>query len=160
MLEGVSGVVRGFRLLLAALGAYTTLQAVISESVVVAINTAGVVGLGGLVIGGMVYFGDVPPKEDVAARVQHLKVTLITLVVVTAITGLVFLAGRPLDEDESAFSFLTLVGVLVLLFYAYVASLGAETFLKEPRKRCPDCANEVLAAARKCQHCGHRFVDA
>jgi hypothetical protein len=27
----------------------------------------------------------------------------------------------------------------------------------EPTKRCPDCAEEVLAAARVCKHCGARF---
>jgi uncharacterized protein UPF0547 len=27
----------------------------------------------------------------------------------------------------------------------------------EPRRRCPDCAEEVLAAARVCKHCGYRF---
>lgn len=157
MLEGVSGVVRGFQLLLGAFGVYTTLQAVINESVVVAINTAGVVGLGGLVVGAMVYFNDLPPKENVAARTQHLKVTLITIAVITAVAGLLFLAGRPLDESERAFSILTVVGIAVLLFYAYMASTGAEVLLKEPRRRCPECANEVLAAARKCQHCGYRF---
>jgi hypothetical protein len=27
----------------------------------------------------------------------------------------------------------------------------------EDHKRCPDCAELVLAAARKCRHCGYRF---
>jgi len=29
--------------------------------------------------------------------------------------------------------------------------------VKAPGKKCPDCANEVLLEARKCQHCGYRF---
>lgn len=29
----------------------------------------------------------------------------------------------------------------------------------DPTKRCPDCAETVLAAARVCKHCGHRFED-
>lgn len=30
----------------------------------------------------------------------------------------------------------------------------------EPTKRCPDCAETVLAAANVCRYCGHRFADA
>jgi len=30
----------------------------------------------------------------------------------------------------------------------------------EPTKRCPDCAEEILAAARVCKHCGARFGEA
>jgi hypothetical protein len=31
------------------------------------------------------------------------------------------------------------------------------TTVAEPTKRCPDCAETVLAAARVCKHCHHRF---
>lgn len=34
---------------------------------------------------------------------------------------------------------------------------GGEPTGPDPRKRCPDCAEEVLAAARVCKHCGFRF---
>jgi hypothetical protein len=34
---------------------------------------------------------------------------------------------------------------------------GGEPTGPEPTKRCPDCAEEVLAAARVCKHCGYRF---
>jgi hypothetical protein len=30
----------------------------------------------------------------------------------------------------------------------------------EPQKRCPDCAETVLAAARVCKHCGYEFFPA
>lgn len=30
----------------------------------------------------------------------------------------------------------------------------------EEYKRCPDCAEQVLAAARKCRYCGYRFARA
>lgn len=26
-----------------------------------------------------------------------------------------------------------------------------------PSKKCPDCAEQVLAEAKKCKHCGHDF---
>lgn len=35
-----------------------------------------------------------------------------------------------------------------------VAGDDADT---EPRKRCPDCAETVLAGARVCRYCGHQF---
>jgi hypothetical protein len=28
----------------------------------------------------------------------------------------------------------------------------------EPTKKCPDCAETVLAEARVCKHCGYRFT--
>ncbi|MDF1626999.1 MAG: zinc ribbon domain-containing protein [Parvibaculaceae bacterium] len=30
----------------------------------------------------------------------------------------------------------------------------------EPTKRCPDCAESILEAAKKCRHCGHLFESA
>jgi hypothetical protein len=42
--------------------------------------------------------------------------------------------------------------LLVAIFLSYVAS-GA----RQPRKRCPQCAENVLAAAQVCKHCGYRF---
>lgn len=28
-----------------------------------------------------------------------------------------------------------------------------------PSKKCPDCAERVLAEAKKCKHCGHNFSE-
>lgn len=36
----------------------------------------------------------------------------------------------------------------------------APVAVDEPTMRCPECAETVLAAARVCKHCGHRFADA
>lgn len=36
-------------------------------------------------------------------------------------------------------------------------SLGAVAVAHEPSKRCPDCAETILADARKCRFCGYSF---
>jgi hypothetical protein len=65
--------------------------------------------------------------------------------------------GRPLDEDERAFNILTILGGISLVIGALILSPLAKRILEPPRKICPDCANSVLAAARKCQYCNYRF---
>lgn len=51
----VKGAVGAARLLLGVVGGITTISGLINDSVVTALNTIGVVGLGALVVGGMVY---------------------------------------------------------------------------------------------------------
>ena len=55
----------------------------------------------------------------------------------------------------------TFIGIAVLVFYAFTAAVGWKRLARPEaaRKTCPDCANSVLAAARKRQHCGYRFSD-
>jgi hypothetical protein len=38
-----------------------------------------------------------------------------------------------------------------------VALHGERVSTAEPTKRCPACAEEILAAARKCKHCGEQL---
>ncbi len=52
------------------------------------------------------------------------------MAVVTAVMGAAFLLGRPLDEGERAFGLLTAIGIAVALFFAYLASVGAELMMK------------------------------
>jgi hypothetical protein len=148
-------VVGGFRLLLGGFGLISTVSGLISKSTVVALNTVGVVGMGALIIGGIVYFGD---TED---PVSNLKFTLITMAIVTAIMGVAFLAGRPLDEGEKQFGVLTIIGIAVALFFAYMASVGADMLMKSKlaqQTTRPD--NETTASATTpevlvpCPHCG------
>ena len=41
---------------------------------------------------------------------------------------------------------------IVGVFLSYVA-VGA----RRPRKRCPQCSEDVMEQARVCKHCGHTF---
>jgi hypothetical protein len=55
-------------------------------------------------------------------------------------------------------------GLIAAIGGAWLAGLGAASAgsaLKTRRtKNCPDCAETVLAEARVCKHCGHRFSEA
>lgn len=155
MFEGLNGIVRGFRLLVGALGLVTMAVGLMNQSTVVALNTIGVVGLAGLVIGGGTYF-----SSDGGDQLSRARTTLIAMVITTAISTLLFVFGRPFDENEKQFGLLSFVGAAALAFYAYVAAAGWHHFVQATApqtKQCPDCAQQVLAAARKCQHCGYRF---
>jgi hypothetical protein len=158
---GVTGLVGGVRLLLGAIGLISTISGLINDSVVAALNTAGVIGLPALVICGWpvlaMLFGGQHSNHDPESS---FKTALITSLVVTAIAAVAFLAGRPMDENELQFGLLTIMGIAVTLMFAVLASAGWKYALKgrqPPQKTCPDCANTVLTAARKCQYCGYRF---
>jgi Superinfection immunity protein len=57
----------------------------------------------------------------------------------------------------------SLIGWVIALIWAVSGPRGdgptASTALPQLTKRCPACAEEVLAAARKCKHCGEIFDD-
>ena len=52
----------------------------------------------------------------------------------------------------------SLIGWVVGLVWACSGPRGVDPYvarmINEPTKRCPACAEEILAAARKCKHCG------
>lgn len=160
MSSSISGLVTGMRALFAAVGVFTTIAGLATQSTVVALNSAGVIGLAGLVIGGIFYFSmrdDIDKPED---QIQRVKVTLIILAIVTPLSAfLFFVVGEGLREEESGVNLLTIMGLATLLFYAFIASIGWKLILPQVQdtKACPDCANQVLQAARKCQFCGYRF---
>jgi hypothetical protein len=144
------------RLLLGGVGVITTIAGLVNTSTVAALNTAGVIGVGALVIGGGVYLSGNDGVNTPEQRSAHARTTLFVMLGVSAVFGLLLLIGRPLDEDEKAAGLLTVIGCAYLFFCAFLAVSAGPLFGPE-HKTCPDCANNVLAAARKCQHCGYRF---
>lgn len=65
------------------------------------------------------------------------------------------------DENVGQFNLLALIGMafVVGLFFVGVGLYRAyEGESRAAMKQCPDCANHVLAPARKCQFCGYHFV--
>lgn len=63
-------------------------------------------------------------------------------------------------ENMGGPNVLSLMG-LAFIGIAFVVGVGLyhdwQKSQLPPMKRCPDCANEVLAAANVCQHCSYRF---
>lgn len=134
------------------LGLVSTVTGLASASMVAALNTLGVLGFGTFFVGLIawsVYDGR-PDNERIKAAATA---TLIGAVVVAV---LYFVIGRPLDESERQFNILSFMGIATLLGGAFVVASVNRTF-QPAKKTCPECANEVLAAARRCQYCGHRF---
>lgn len=140
--------------LLGAVGVVTTISGLISHSTIVALNTAGVIGVGSLVFGGGAFLSG--PKSTPDERATTARNALLTMVVASVVCGAVFLSGRGLDEKESQANVLTVIGAANILFCAFLA-VSARSLLESDTKGCPDCANRVLSAARKCQYCGYRF---
>jgi hypothetical protein len=139
----------GAGLLYSALGAVGLITGLATNSMIAALNTIGIVGIGVLFIGwGANEFNDGKPP---AARVK--AVLTATAVGGGAFVVLWFLFARPLDAEEQQFGFLSFLGLAVLLIGATAIAYGKQLF-EPPKKTCPHCANQVLAAAKVCQHCG------
>lgn len=135
------------------IGAITTVAGIWSESLVVALNTVGVIGFGSaFVVAGMWSGID---------TVQGVRQTAIAVGVTAVVISVLFFGfGRPLDEEESKFNLLTFMGIGSILAIAVLATMAwrvIQTAAEPSKKKCPDCANTVLAEARKCQYCAHVF---
>ena len=140
---------------LATVSAVVLIQSLITSSVIIALNTIGVISLGSLVIGGSVFaatWGD--------DHLGSIRATAWTVAAVTGLSALLFITGRPLEGNEREANFLTLLGVVALLAGATLVTLAWREIqgAANPGKKCPDCANTVLGEARKCQYCGYRWA--
>ncbi|WP_375430699.1 zinc ribbon domain-containing protein [uncultured Friedmanniella sp.] len=154
-MKELSGLIGGIRLAYGVVGVVTTLAALATNRSIAVLNTMGVAGVVMLVVGGSVWQGS--SAADDYSRVRN---TAIAMSAAGAIAGLLMFFGRPLDENEKAFGLLTFIGVVNVIAYASLLSLGLAHLKKRAgpaKKVCPECANEVLAAARKCQFCQYRF---
>lgn len=139
----------------AIIGGISTVAGFVNASAVTAVNMLGVLSVATLVFGGIAF----SEGRDMSEKVRH----ACWATAVSGIIGfLIFLAGRGLDESERQVNVLTVMGLANLLFMGTLVVLAFQHLTGEaasPRKTCPDCANTVLAAARKCQHCGYRFAE-
>jgi len=138
----------------AIIGGISTVAGLANASAVAALNTLGVLSVFTLVFGGTAF----STGSDMAEKVRY----ACWATSVSGIIGfLIFLAGRGLDESERQVNVLTVMGVANVLFMGTLVVLAYQQLTggaATNSKTCPDCANTVLAAARKCQHCGYRFA--
>lgn len=51
----------------------------------------------------------------------------------------------------------TAIGWIAAFIWAFTGT-QSQAARDEPTKTCPDCAEEVKAAARVCRFCGHEFI--
>jgi hypothetical protein len=69
--------------------------------------------------------------------------------------------GSTFTEEQRFWGVVFGVIVVIVAFVVGVVRYQEWERTRAPaRKPCPDCANEVLAAANVCQHCGFRFGNA
>jgi hypothetical protein len=121
-----AGAMRGLG---AFIGLASAIVGLADSSVVVALNTLGLIVGPGLMLG---------------------------IVAVLCAIGF-FAFGRPLDQEERDPNVLTFLGGASLVAGALLLAMLRQ--LMQPAKQtCPECANSVLATARKCQSCGYRFT--
>jgi hypothetical protein len=138
----------------ALIGGITAIAGIWSSSLVTALNISGVIGVGTLTVGAITWFSS---RTTPVAKIRN---TASAVGITALVTGLVFAVGRPLEGDELDFGLLTIVGAVNLLAVAVLALLAWQTISAsaEPEmKTCPECAEQVLAAAVVCKHCHYRF---
>lgn len=133
------------------IGAISSIAALFKGSLVYALTAAGYVGFVALFVGSIV----VQFRED-----DDNAELIAGLVGVTV--GAVCLVAFPFTEEEDAntFNVLSVIGIVAIVVF-FVMLVDAYDKVKKAKeaehKTCPECANSVLAAARKCQHCEYRF---
>jgi len=71
--------------------------------------------------------------------------------------GLFLDAAERGSEANQSFGFAQLAAIILGAGASVIIWQEVEWQRNRTRKQCPDCAHEVLAAARKCEHCGYRF---
>lgn len=141
---------------IAIVSAITLFSGAVNSSVIVAINTVGVIGFFGLILGmGAWWSGDRP--SDQLSRIRR---TGWVVAISSVISGLLYTFGGNLGSEEKKPNFATVMGVISILALATLTTLAWREIQKaaQPaKKKCPDCAEMVLKDARKCKHCEHMF---
>jgi hypothetical protein len=119
-------------------------------SVANGLNMLGVIGVGTLVVGGMTY-----------ASSDSARTTVMASGATAGVAAILFFAGGGLQSYEEGFNLLTVVGIATVVAAVVLAAAMQKEYaaakLAADTKTCPDCANRVKQAARRCQHCNHVF---
>jgi hypothetical protein len=159
MNEELKGVVGGIRLICGLVGGATTLAAVVTNQTVAILNAFGVAGVIMLLVAGSTWHYYETDGWGDGTQLGRVKYTFIAMLASGVVASLLMFFGRPMDEAEKAPGLLTAIGVMNVVVIAALVSLGLGHLSKSlsKRKKCPECANEVLFEARKCQFCQHRF---
>jgi len=83
--------------------------------------------------------------------------------VIATVVNLGLLVGIFLNVESrggtwnQSFGFAQLAGIALIAMAAYVIWHEWTWYRDKRYKKCPDCARTVLAEARKCEFCSHRF---
>jgi hypothetical protein len=155
MADEVKGLIGGIRLAYGAVGVVTTVVALATDRVVAILNVFGIAGVVMLVVGIGTW-----NSMEAGQPYQRVKWSAIAMGAAGLVAAFLMAVGRPMDENEKSFGILTFIGVANVIVFAGLLSLGLSYAQAAKRKTCPDCANQVLAAARKCQYCGYLFSEA
>lgn len=138
-----------------AITGMSTIAGFVTGDLIVILQSAGAIAFDAWIVGlfAFMFLG------------QRVERNLTATVVVSVLIGgaLFFYAGGPAllaDSEGPTAVVLTLIGAVVLGVLVYQVN---DAYQKYERRRvpatktCPECANTVLAAARQCQYCSHRF---
>jgi hypothetical protein len=156
--EAAAAAMRAVQWLAGGIGAVSAISGIAGSSAVIALNTIGILGSGSLIGAGLRWRegGSLPEKVKASSSQAGFGFAVCAFLYF----GSKAAGNRSFDFIGPTFGFFTILGIVWIVGAVVLASLIWEYQVREPppeRKTCPDCANEVLVAARKCQYCGYRF---
>lgn len=140
------------------LGLAATVIGLVKGSLVYALTVAGAVGVYGFLISFVLLRFAERSRWAKSEHRPYIEYGSIFVGASLALT--LFLILPPTREETDDFSLLTVLGIAFVVGFFVLTVHTVERWRKQAapaRKRCPDCAEEVLAAAKVCKHCGFRF---
>ena len=138
----------------ASVGIVSSLVGLAESSVVDGLNVLGIAGIATLIVGGGFY------ATRGADRAERVRGTVLVSSIAAVVAVVLFLLGDGLDPGEHGFGPLAASGVATAacgVLVLVLATRGHRAEKVPETKLCPECANRVLAAARKCRYCEHFF---
>jgi hypothetical protein len=148
-MEAATRHLKAFLWLAGLIGAISTVAGIFKGNAVYILTAAGYVGIASMLPAAILYNLVEGGKYEILAAIGSVGFGLVCLLVF----GL-------RDEEVADFNALSVVGIIVIVvLFSYGVHVFTEwqKYQAPARKTCPDCANQVLAAAQVCQYCHHRF---